>query len=41
MQPFSLEGSESSSSVRYALEVPKGWYAKNGIKPGDKIRLNF
>ena len=41
MQPFSLEGIESSSSVRYALEVPKGWYAKNGIKPGDKIRLNF
>lgn len=41
MQPFSLEGIESFSSVRYALEVPKGWYAKNGIKPGDKIRLNF
>lgn len=41
MKPFSLEGIESTVSVRYALEVPQGWYYKNGIKPGDKISLNF
>lgn len=41
MEPFSLASVESTVSVRYALEVPKGWFKKNGIKPGDKISLNF
>lgn len=41
MKPFSLDGIESTSSVRYALEVPKGWFAKNNIKAGDKVSLNF
>lgn len=41
MKPFSLDGIESTSSVRYALEVPKGWFSKNNIKAGDKVSLDF
>lgn len=41
MQPFSLACIESTCSVRYALEVPQGWFKKNGIKTGDKINLDF
>lgn len=41
MKPFSLATVESSVSVRYALEVPQGWFTKNGIKPGDMVDLNF
>lgn len=41
MQPFSLSTVESSCSVRYALEVPQGWFKKNGIRVGDTILLNF
>lgn len=37
MTPFSLASVSSSISVRYALEVPQGWYEKNGIKAGDKV----
>lgn len=37
MTPFSLASISSSISVRYALEVPQGWYEKNGIKCGDKV----
>jgi len=40
MKPFSLEGVKSTVSVRYALEVPQGWFTKNGIKPGDRIDLS-
>lgn len=39
MTPFSLADVTSTCSVRYALEVPKGWYAKNNITAGDKINL--
>ena len=41
MTPFSLESITSTVSVRYALEVPQGWFAKNNIKPGDTILLDF
>ena len=40
MKPFSLEPISSTCSVRYALEVPKGWFEQNNIKVGDKIRLD-
>lgn len=40
MTPFSLAGVQSTSSVQYALEVPKGWFQKNGIKPGDKVEIS-
>lgn len=39
MKPFSLADVASTGSVRYALEVPKGWYKDNGIKPGDKVLI--
>lgn len=40
MKPYSLEGISSTVSVRYALEVPKGWFAKNSIKVGDIVDLS-
>lgn len=40
MTPFSLSPIESTVSVRYALEVPQGWFSKNGIQTGDKIDLS-
>ena len=39
MKPFSLDTIFSTCSVRYALEVPQGWYEKNLIKKGDFINL--
>lgn len=41
MTPFSLSPILSTVSVRYALEVPEGWFEKNNIKEGDYISLNF
>lgn len=41
MTPYSLSPIISTVSVRYALEVPQGWYSKNNIKEGDQISLNF
>lgn len=41
MTPYSLSPILSTVSVRYALEVPQGWFEKNNIKEGDKISLNF
>ena len=35
MTPYSLSSIISTVSVRYALEVPQGWYKKNGITEGD------
>ena len=37
MTPFSLQNINSTVSVRYALEVPQGWFKTNGIKTGDKV----
>ena len=39
MKPYSLETINRTVSVRYALEVPQGWYAENNIKIGDKIQI--
>ena len=41
MQPFSLADITSSGYVRYALEVPQGWFKKNGIAVGDAIKIDF
>ena len=35
MNPYSTDSIISTVSVRYALEVPQGWYKKNGITEGD------
>lgn len=37
MTPFSMASWTSTVSVRYALEVPQGWFEKEGIKVGDKV----
>ena len=39
MTPYSLASIVSTVSVRYALEVPQGWYKKNGITEGDTVIL--
>lgn len=41
MKPYSLASVTSSGSVKYALEVPQGWYEKNGISAGDSLILDF
>lgn len=41
MTPYSLASVTSSVSCRYALEVPQGWFKKNGITIGDTINLDF
>ena len=40
MTPFSLATIVSTGYVRYALEVPQGWFSKNGIKVGDYLDLS-
>ena len=39
MQPLDLNTVSSSRSVRYALEVPQGWFDRAGIRPGDVVVL--
>ena len=41
MTPFSHAHVESTVSVRYALEVPKGWFDRVNIKVGDTLVLDF
>ena len=37
MKPYSLAPITSTVSVRYALEVPQGWFKKNNIDVGDIV----
>jgi len=37
MQPQDLASHCSKQPVRYALEMNQGWFAKRGIKAGDKL----
>ena len=39
MTPYSTASVKSTGSVRYALEVPQGWFKKNGISEGDTVIL--
>jgi uncharacterized protein len=39
LEPYSLASVEAERSVRYALEVPKGWFDRAGVKVGDKVEL--
>ena len=39
MVPFSEDSISSKQSVRMAVEVNQGWFAKNKISVGDKINL--
>ena len=40
MQPLDENSVRSGRSVRYALEVPQGWFGRAGIKPGDVVRID-
>jgi uncharacterized membrane protein (UPF0127 family) len=40
MRPEDLSLIRSSRSVRYALEVPQGWFDRSGIRPGDRVLIN-
>lgn len=37
MTPLSLASHESQEPVRYALEVPQGWFEESGIEVGDRV----
>jgi uncharacterized membrane protein (UPF0127 family) len=39
MQPQDLNAIHSGRSVRYALEVPQGWFERAGITAGDRLNL--
>lgn len=41
MTPYSLANINSTVNVRYALEVPQGWFSRVGIKTGDMLVVNF
>jgi uncharacterized membrane protein (UPF0127 family) len=40
MKPQDLTSVRSSRSARYALEVPRGWFGRAGVGPGDKLVLS-
>jgi uncharacterized membrane protein (UPF0127 family) len=40
MEPQNLTPVRSGRSARYALEVPRGWFERTGVKPGDTLALS-
>jgi uncharacterized protein len=40
MQPNDLNSVKSSRSVRYALEVPQGWFERVNVKTGDRVKID-
>jgi len=40
MQPNDINSVKSSRSVRYALEVPQGWFGRVNVKPGDVVKIS-
>ena len=41
MTPYSLATTDSTVNVRYALEVPRGWFSRTGIATGDRLVIDF
>lgn len=41
MKPYDLNSVTSTGFVRYALEVPQGYFARAGIHAGDFLDLDF
>ncbi len=41
MKPFDLSDVTASGYVRYALEVPQGFFKRSGVEVGDKLLLDF
>jgi len=40
MAPNDLNSVKSSRSVRYALEVPQGWFDRVNVKAGDVVKID-
>lgn len=38
MQPDTTDSHIAQGNALYALEMNSGWFARNGVKPGDKVR---
>ena len=38
MKPFTTDSHCSNGWIRYALEMNAGWFGKNGIKPGSRVK---
>ena len=38
MQPHDETSVTSGRPARYALEVPQGWFARVGVRPGDTVK---
>ncbi len=38
MKPLTLDGHCSTKQVRFVLEMNQGWFAKRGIKAGEKLQ---
>jgi len=39
LAPYSEEPRPSERSIRYALEVPQGWFSRVGVHVGDKVEI--
>jgi len=39
LRPRSLDPVSSERSIRYALEVPSGWFERAGVRVGDNVEL--
>ena len=39
MEPWATQNYPSKIQAQYALEVNQGWFERNGIKAGDRIKL--
>ena len=40
MEPMTQDSHESGVAVQFALEVNRGWFARNGIKPGSELKFS-
>ena len=41
MEPAGLDSVRSAKPAMFALEVNQGWFTKNNIKIGDKVKFSF
>jgi uncharacterized membrane protein (UPF0127 family) len=39
MYPLDETSVKSGRSVRYALEVPQGWFSRAGVRAGDVLKI--
>ena len=41
MRPYDLSAVEPGGEYRYAVEANRGWFERNGVKPGDRAKLDI